>query len=468
MHFDSDRRAGHRQGMRQPTPLSFPETSCRSSPRPAATWAAATARPKGKTVSSSASSASIRRRSRRDCRRKGAAARVSLRPPEQSLLLRKATAAEPHGGGQRMDVEQPPLSPPGALDRRRGAATSSTMRRRSCGSKSSRPSRCLLAKENRQLRVWAVDESRRAALRDDRGRVRIERRRHRRRRRPRLRASRRHAGRSGDSGPLPRARHRLPRHDSAARRRSYPAAGSELHRPAWPGTSWNASASSRAPCATTPRSCAACISTSSARCRPPTKPARFLADKAADKRAKLVDDLLERPEYADYWTMRFSDLLRVDQRRSRRPARWRSRAGCASSSPRIGRTTRWFATLLHRQRQREGRRAGGVFQGARHAGADGPQRQPGVPRRADRMCPVPSSSVRPLGPRRLLRDGRHVQRRDAQEAAPTAAKRSLPGLAKDVKHPRTGERDRRRGRWGPSRSEFDAVRQIAASTWPSG
>lgn len=39
----------------------------------------------------------------------------------------------------------------------------------------------------------------------------------------------------------------------------------------------------------------------------------FLADSASDKRARLVDRLLERPEYADYWTMRFSDLLRVDQ-----------------------------------------------------------------------------------------------------------------------------------------------------------
>lgn len=41
----------------------------------------------------------------------------------------------------------------------------------------------------------------------------------------------------------------------------------------------------------------------------------FLADPASDKRAKLVDRLLERPEYADYWAMRFSDLLRVDQSR---------------------------------------------------------------------------------------------------------------------------------------------------------
>ena len=39
----------------------------------------------------------------------------------------------------------------------------------------------------------------------------------------------------------------------------------------------------------------------------------FLADTAADKRAKLVDRLLARDEYADYWTMRYSDLLRVDK-----------------------------------------------------------------------------------------------------------------------------------------------------------
>jgi len=40
---------------------------------------------------------------------------------------------------------------------------------------------------------------------------------------------------------------------------------------------------------------------------------RFLADKQADKRARLVDQLLERPEYADYWSMKWADLLRVDR-----------------------------------------------------------------------------------------------------------------------------------------------------------
>jgi hypothetical protein len=39
----------------------------------------------------------------------------------------------------------------------------------------------------------------------------------------------------------------------------------------------------------------------------------FLADRAADRRAKLIDQLLARPEYADYWTMRWADILRVDK-----------------------------------------------------------------------------------------------------------------------------------------------------------
>ena len=35
----------------------------------------------------------------------------------------------------------------------------------------------------------------------------------------------------------------------------------------------------------------------------------FLADPRPDKRARLVDALLERPEYVDYWTVQLADLL---------------------------------------------------------------------------------------------------------------------------------------------------------------
>jgi len=37
----------------------------------------------------------------------------------------------------------------------------------------------------------------------------------------------------------------------------------------------------------------------------------FLNSKEPDKRARLIDRLLEREEFADYWTMKWSDLLRV-------------------------------------------------------------------------------------------------------------------------------------------------------------
>ena len=41
----------------------------------------------------------------------------------------------------------------------------------------------------------------------------------------------------------------------------------------------------------------------------------FLTDKDPDRRSRLIDRLLNREEYADYWTMRWSDILRVDKNR---------------------------------------------------------------------------------------------------------------------------------------------------------
>jgi hypothetical protein len=39
----------------------------------------------------------------------------------------------------------------------------------------------------------------------------------------------------------------------------------------------------------------------------------FLSDPTSDRRIKLVDRLLERPEYADYWTLKWGDLLRSNR-----------------------------------------------------------------------------------------------------------------------------------------------------------
>jgi hypothetical protein len=40
---------------------------------------------------------------------------------------------------------------------------------------------------------------------------------------------------------------------------------------------------------------------------------RFLSDKSPGKRGRLVDQLLERPEYADFWALKWADVLRVDR-----------------------------------------------------------------------------------------------------------------------------------------------------------
>jgi hypothetical protein len=42
----------------------------------------------------------------------------------------------------------------------------------------------------------------------------------------------------------------------------------------------------------------------------PDETLAFLADQSPDKRAKLIDRLLERPEYADWWASKWADLLR--------------------------------------------------------------------------------------------------------------------------------------------------------------
>ncbi|HKA05887.1 MAG TPA: DUF1553 domain-containing protein [Gemmataceae bacterium] len=40
---------------------------------------------------------------------------------------------------------------------------------------------------------------------------------------------------------------------------------------------------------------------------------KFVADKAPDKRAKMIDKVLERPEFVDFWAVKWGDLLRINR-----------------------------------------------------------------------------------------------------------------------------------------------------------
>ncbi|HEY2932724.1 MAG TPA: DUF1553 domain-containing protein [Acidobacteriota bacterium] len=64
---------------------------------------------------------------------------------------------------------------------------------------------------------------------------------------------------------------------------------------------------------------------------------RFLADNAAEKRTRLIDSLLERPEYVDYWSYRLSDMFLVNSQKLPSNAMWSYynwvRSGVAENKP---------------------------------------------------------------------------------------------------------------------------------------
>jgi hypothetical protein len=50
--------------------------------------------------------------------------------------------------------------------------------------------------------------------------------------------------------------------------------------------------------------------------------AKVLADKSHDRRARLIDALLDRPEFVDYWAYKWCDVMLVSTRKLPQPAMW--------------------------------------------------------------------------------------------------------------------------------------------------
>lgn len=243
--------------------------------------------------------------------KEGKGRRVSLTAPESSLLLRKATAELPHGGGRKIE--------PGSPAYRRllrwiaSGAAPTVAEERSITSIEVEPAELVLtARGQQQLRVWAIDDRgyRRCVTveseflsnaphiceADTRGLLQA-------------------SDVPGESAILIRylghvavCRVVLPRPSTVFTR---PAEVNFIDTHVWnklvrlgipPSESIDDATFLR-------RVSLDLIGTLPT----PTEARQFLAETAPDKRARLVDALLMRPEYADYWAMKWSDLLKADK-----------------------------------------------------------------------------------------------------------------------------------------------------------
>ena len=182
----------------------------------------------------------------------------------------------------------------------------------------------------------------------------------------------------------------------------------QLHRRAGPGHAGRSSAWCPRRCAPTASSCAASPSTCAAGCRRSTRSAPSWPTTRADKRARLIDRLLDCPG--------LRRLLRdaLGQHPAQRQP-GRLRAGglrLPRLDPRHDRPQSALRRVRARHRRRRRRMAGRpgrqlVLADARRSAAPARRRhRPGLPRPASAVRQVPSSPLRTLEPGRLLRPGR--------------------------------------------------------------
>ena len=127
----------------------------------------------------------------------------------------------------------------------------------------------------------------------------------------------------------------------------------------------------------------------------------YLADRQPDKRARLVAQLMDRPEFVDFWTLKWGDLLRINRNQLNEKGMWSFRnwltivcaiAGhrChgATSSPLREAFTDGPANFYRTGNSAEWAETTACFSGA-HA-----------------VRQVPSSPLREMEPGRLQRHGR--------------------------------------------------------------
>ena len=178
-------------------------------------------------------------------------------------------------------------------------------------------------------------------------------------------------------------------------------------------------ASPRRSSAPTRPSSAASTSTSSACCRRPRSTTGSWPTRRRTSASKLVDELLDRKEFAELWVLKWAELLQI---RSSQPGQLQGDAALlqlAAGQDRQAtcRSTRWCRSCSAPTAARSRTRPTNYYQiETRHAEGDR-ERRPGVHGHADPVRPVPQPPVRPLDDGRLLRLRRVLHARSAARQA---------------------------------------------------
>ena len=150
-------------------------------------------------------------------------------------------------------------------------------------------------------------------------------------------------------------------------------------------------------------------STRSAGCRPPTRSGTSSPIPSPGKRDALIDALLARPEFADYWTYKWSDVLTLTQHAA--PAR--GAEGVLHLGSRARRRQHAVGPVRARDPPRDGRqpreRRHQLLRPQPVARGHDRERVPGVPRALDRLRQVPQPPAREMDQRPVLRHGQPVR-----------------------------------------------------------
>ena len=146
----------------------------------------------------------------------------------------------------------------------------------------------------------------------------------------------------------------------------------------------------------------------------PRKSRRSSPTRPPNKRAKLIDTLLERPEYADFWTLKWSDVLRSNRKTIQVKGihvfqHWLRAPHRQEHAVRPGR-----ARADHGQRQHLRQPAGQLLPHRPRSAEPGRDDGPAVLRHPHAVRQVPQSSLRALDAGRLLQHGRLLRPREAR------------------------------------------------------